>query len=78
MYCNSPGGACVQPDWCVNKGACAYSAVSWVHSSYSNANGTCVEMRPVDGVQVRDSKAANGPILNFNQSAWTALLNFVR
>jgi Domain of unknown function (DUF397) len=44
------------------------------------ANGDCVEVASLpDGlIGVRDSKDADGPVLRFTQSEWTAFLSGVR
>jgi hypothetical protein len=63
----------------------------WVKSSYSFANGNCVEARWVSasasgdtncvqarpaggGVQLRDSKDPDGPVLTFTAPEWEAFL----
>jgi hypothetical protein len=45
----------------------------WRKSSYSGANGACVEVagRP-EAVAVRDSKDPAGPVLVFTRQAWAA------
>lgn len=52
----------------------------WRKSSFSGANGNCVEMRSSEGgVQVRDSKQhGTGPILNFTTAEFNALLQGVK
>ncbi|MFJ2706734.1 DUF397 domain-containing protein [Streptomyces sp. NPDC087428] len=43
----------------------------WWKSSYSGANSNCVETaRFDDGIGVRDSKDAAGPVLSFGPRAW--------
>jgi hypothetical protein len=44
LHCNSPSGACQQPDWCVNKGACAYQAVALLPMAFQcqAAGGVCI------------------------------------
>ncbi|MBT2423864.1 DUF397 domain-containing protein [Streptomyces sp. ISL-22] len=51
----------------------------FVKSSYSSGNGECVEVaRNIPGaVAVRDSKDADGPILQLTQGSWTAFLRSV-
>ena len=47
----------------------------WVKSSYSFANGNCVEVARLPGVvAVRDSKDPGGPVLTFPGSTWGAWL----
>ncbi|ANY06646.1 DUF397 domain-containing protein [Pseudonocardia sp. HH130630-07] len=47
----------------------------WFVSSYSNATGTCVEVRFRDTlVDVRDSKDRSGPVLTVSDAEWTAFL----
>ncbi|MEV5781892.1 DUF397 domain-containing protein [Streptomyces sp. NPDC051639] len=52
----------------------AAHASAWFTSSYSNgAGGECVECaRGVDGVLVRDSKDAGGPVVTFRSRPWRA------
>jgi hypothetical protein len=51
------------------------SRAAWRTSSYSGANGSCVEVAPVPGahqVAVRDSKDRDGPALVFSARQWRA------
>jgi hypothetical protein len=52
----------------------------WVKSSYSFANGNCVEVANLTGghVGVRDSKNIPGPVLRFTPDEWNAFLGGVR
>jgi Domain of unknown function (DUF397) len=52
----------------------------WVKSSFSFANGNCVEVASLYGrsVGVRDSKDANGLVLRFAAGEWQAFLGGVR
>jgi hypothetical protein len=54
--------------------------VLWQKSSYSGANGNCVEVaRNLPGVvAVRDSKEPTGPALVLAPGQWQALLSTVR
>jgi hypothetical protein len=54
--------------------------LSWVKSSFSYANGNCVEVAslPQGGIGVRDSKNTEGPILRFTPDEWSAFLGGVR
>ncbi|WNI31366.1 DUF397 domain-containing protein [Streptomyces sp. ITFR-6] len=49
---------------------------SWVKSSYSNAQSSCVEIATVGGgaVPVRDSKNIAGPVIVLSEHAWHAFL----
>lgn len=50
----------------------------WKKSSLSG-NGGCVEVRRTDsGVQLRDSKNAAGPVLDFTDREWLAFIGGVR
>lgn len=48
----------------------------WFKSSYSGPNNnSCVEARlTCDGIDVRDSKDSDGPILRFDRPAWARFL----
>jgi hypothetical protein len=52
----------------------------WVKSSFSFANGNCVEVAglPDGRVGVRHSKDVTGPILRFTSDEWHAFLGGVR
>ncbi|MFJ4902500.1 DUF397 domain-containing protein [Streptomyces sp. NPDC088727] len=52
---------------------------SWVKSSYSNAQSSCVEIAAVGGgvVPVRDSKNLLGPVIVLGDHAWRAFLTGV-
>jgi hypothetical protein len=62
------------------RGDAATSALLWIKSSLSYANGDCVEVANLpDGcIGVRDSKDAEGPILRFTSSEWRAFISGVR
>lgn len=48
---------------------------NWFKSSYSSANGQCVECAQLPaGMAVRDSKDPAGPTLSFSPEAWSALV----
>jgi Domain of unknown function (DUF397) len=51
--------------------------VQWVKSSYSFANGNCVEIATLaDGmVGIRNSKDPDGPVLRFTPGEWNAFLS---
>lgn len=48
----------------------------WLKSSYSSANGQCVEVAHLSdgGMAVRDSKDRSGPALGFTRDEWSAFL----
>jgi hypothetical protein len=47
----------------------------WRKSSYSGANGACVEVTHLpEAIAVRDSKDPAGPKLIFNRRAWAAFV----
>jgi hypothetical protein len=50
--------------------------VVWVKSSFSFANGNCVEVAALpDGmIGIRDSKNPDGPVLRFTPGEWDAFL----
>lgn len=52
----------------------------WQKSSYSMSNGQCVETARLAGgrIGVRDSTAAEGPVLRLDPGAWVAFLDEVR
>jgi len=48
----------------------------WRKSSYSGANGACVEVAHLpEAVAVRDSKDPTGPKLIFTPQAWAAFVD---
>jgi hypothetical protein len=49
---------------------------AWRKSSYSGANGNCVEVAVPDAasIAVRDSKDPEGPALQFSAEAWNAFV----
>ncbi|WP_280459717.1 DUF397 domain-containing protein [Nocardia carnea] len=55
------------------------SGASWYKSSFSQADGDCVEVAHVaDAVGVRDSKNPTGAALAFAPEAWDSFINAVR
>lgn len=55
-------------------------ALNWFKSSYSSANGQCVEgaWLPDGGIAIRDSKNRDGAVLVFTPREWSAFLAGVR
>ncbi|WUS97525.1 DUF397 domain-containing protein [Streptomyces sp. NBC_00708] len=52
---------------------------SWTKSSYSAQNSACVEVRSplTQAIDVRDSKAHEGPSVTFASGTWTAFVREV-
>ena len=51
----------------------------WRKSSYSGANGACVEVAHLpEAVAVRDSKDPTGPKLIFTPHAWAAFVDHTK
>jgi hypothetical protein len=52
----------------------------WVRSSFSFANGNCVEVAELPGasVGIRDSRDPDGPVLRFTRAEWRAFLGGAR
>jgi hypothetical protein len=63
----------------VRSDAVAYDS-RWTKSSFSFANGDCVEVASLqDGqIGIRDSKDAGGPVLRFTSSEWRAFVLGIR
>lgn len=54
-------------------------AAAWRKSTYSNADGNCVEVAVGRlAVAVRDSKHPTGPVLTFAAAEWQEFLRGVR
>lgn len=51
------------------------SKETWRKSTYTYANGNCVEVAFLDGVSVRDSKQPDAGRLSFPPSSWASFLN---
>lgn len=51
--------------------------VRWVRSSRSTNNGQCVEAAATGdgGVQLRDSKDPDGPVLTYTAAEWEAFID---
>ena len=54
--------------------------VPWVKSSFSFANGNCVEVAELPGgwIGIRDSRDPGGPVLRFTRAGWAAFLGGAR
>lgn len=54
-------------------------AVTWTKSTYSGANGGCVEWAVLpSAIGVRDSKDVAGPTLSFDRAAWRGFVDATR
>ncbi|WP_030207601.1 DUF397 domain-containing protein [Streptomyces sp. NRRL S-87] len=55
------------------------TALTWFKSSYSTEQGgNCVEVATTPTtIHVRDSKAADGPVIDLAPAAWAALTGWV-
>ena len=53
--------------------------ITWAKSSYSFANGNCVQVAELpDGqIGIRNSKDPDGPVLRFTPGEWDAFLSGV-
>jgi len=53
------------------------NGLTWFKSSYSSANGACVEcaLLPDGGMAVRDSKNPDGALLIYAPQAWQRFAN---
>jgi Domain of unknown function (DUF397) len=53
------------------------NGLTWFKSSYSSANGACVEcaLLPDGGMAVRDSKDPDGALLIYAPEAWQTFAN---
>jgi hypothetical protein len=53
------------------------ATTAWTKSSYSGGNGACVEVRSPQALSldVRDSKAPEGPSITFSPASWTSFVN---
>jgi hypothetical protein len=54
--------------------------ISWKKSSYSAANGNCVEVARLGGghIGVRDSKNAAMPAMGFTPAAWRTFIREIK
>ncbi|MFP1630005.1 DUF397 domain-containing protein [Streptomyces sp. 5K101] len=51
----------------------------WQKSSRSSADGQCLEVAPTpDGIEVRDSKDPDGPVLAFPWDEWAEFIGRVK
>ena len=53
------------------------NGLTWFKSSYSSANGACIEcaLLPGGGMAVRDSKDPDGALLIYSPEAWQRFAN---
>jgi len=52
---------------------------NWRKSSISSNDGSCVEVRrTVTSIEVRDTKDRGGPVLRFDEDAWSGFMAGVR
>lgn len=56
------------------------SGAVWRRSSYSGAQGNCIEVADgfPDVVPVRDSKAPHGPVLIFSNAGWSSFVSALK
>jgi hypothetical protein len=52
--------------------------MAWRKPKRSNPNGECVEVNDETGIEVRDSKNADGAILALSPAAWKAFTDEVK
>jgi hypothetical protein len=55
-----------------------HTEYGWYKSSYSLSNGACVEVRPGDLVEVRNSRAPGAGKLSFTHAEWRAFVAGVK
>lgn len=62
------------------RSSAANEILKWTKSSFSMANGNCVEVTGLSGelIRIRDSKDPRGPMLQFTPPEWDAFLDGVR
>lgn len=62
----------------MNRNLVSRDVLAWRKSSRCESSG-CVEVAPMgQGIAIRDSKDANGPILMFSRDQWRVFLDAVR
>jgi hypothetical protein len=62
----------------MKEGQMAENSETWRKSSFSAANGACVEVSVGDGAKVRDTKNRAGGTLEFTHDEWVAFVAGVK
>ena len=55
-----------------------HTEYGWYKSSFSASNGACVEVRPGDSFEVRNSRFPNAGKVSFTHDEWRAFIQGVK